>query len=50
MRRMADENRLWGDERIANELRLKVGLSAHDVCECPFMPDSECSCNVRAFA
>jgi putative transposase len=26
MRRMANENRLWGEERIANELLLKLGI------------------------
>jgi putative transposase len=27
IRRMATENPLWGEERIANELRLKLGIS-----------------------
>ena len=26
IRRMANENRLWGEERIANELLLKLGI------------------------
>jgi len=38
IRRMAAENRLWGEERIANELRLKLGICVSPRTVGKYMP------------
>ena len=38
IRRMADENPLWGEERIANELQLKLGLRVSPRTVRKYMP------------
>ena len=39
IRRMALENLTWGQERIANELSLKLGLTVSPRTVCKYMPD-----------
>jgi hypothetical protein len=42
IRQMARENPLWGEERIANELRLKLGIEVHPArCVSTFPPGEE---------
>jgi transposase InsO family protein len=38
IRRMANENHLWGEERIANELLLKLGIRISPRTVCKYMP------------
>ena len=44
IRRMATENRLWGEERIANELLLKLGVQVSPRTVRKYMPKRPAGC------
>ena len=48
MRRVARENVLWGEERIANELLLKLGIrTRHEPCASTCRSDLRATCAGR---
>jgi hypothetical protein len=44
IRRMATQNRSWGEERIANELLLKLGVRVSPRTVCKYMPKRPAGC------